>query len=79
MEKVKITFTYYFKDRKRRDPDNYAGKMVLDGLVKAGIIADDCFENIDLILKGKYDRLRPRMEISIEKMGTSKHKKGGNN
>ena len=28
---AKVTLTYYFGDRRRHDPDNYAGKMVLDG------------------------------------------------
>ena len=49
----------------RRDPDNYSGKFILDGLVKAGIIADDSFSNIDLRLCGKVDKKNPRTEIEI--------------
>ena len=29
---AEITIDYYFPDRRRRDPDNYSGKMLLDGL-----------------------------------------------
>lgn len=63
---AKVTLTYYFGDRRRHDPDNYAGKMVLDGLVKAGIIQDDSFDRINLSLNGRYDKLNPRTEITIE-------------
>ena len=64
--KAQVTLDYYFGDRIRRDPDNYAGKMVLDGLVKAGIIQDDSFDRINLSLNGRYDKLNPRTEITIE-------------
>lgn len=45
-----------FKDNRRRDPDNYSGKMILDGLTKAGIIADDSFSCIDLQLRAVCDK-----------------------
>lgn len=67
IEKATVTLTYYFPDCKRRDPDNYSGKMVLDGLVKAGIIKDDSFNNINLILKGKYDKENPKLEIDVQR------------
>ena len=60
-----VTLTYYFKDKRRRDPDNYSGKMILDGLVRAGILKDDSFSNIDLVLCGDYDKDSPRTEIKI--------------
>lgn len=63
---ARITLAYYFGDRRRHDPDNYAGKMILDGLVKAGIILDDSFDCIQLELNGYYDKNHPRVEISIE-------------
>lgn len=40
---VRISFLWVEKDR-RRDPDNVAGggrKLILDGLVKAGVLKDD--------------------------------------
>lgn len=66
LEKAVVKLCYYFPDKRRRDPDNYSGKMILDGLVAEGIIKDDSFTNIDLLLSGKYDRLLPRTEITIE-------------
>lgn len=65
LKKAVVTLTYYFKDKRRRDPDNYSGKMILDGLVRAGILQDDSFSNINLILRGDYDKENPRTEIEI--------------
>ena len=64
-DKATVKITYYFRTKIRHDPDNYSGKFILDGLVKAGIIADDSFNNINLILSGKYDKDNPRTEIEI--------------
>jgi crossover junction endodeoxyribonuclease RusA len=63
-----VQLTYYFKDRRRRDPDNYSGKMILDGLVRSGILQDDSFNNVDLILRGSYDKENPRTEIKITEL-----------
>lgn len=70
-EDVTVKITYYFPTRTRHDPDNYNGVFILDGLVKANIIKDDSFFCIDLILKGGYDKKRPRTEIEIIKRGES--------
>lgn len=64
-KKAEVKITYYFKTRVKHDPDNYSGKFILDGLVKAGIIEDDSFNNIRLELSGKYDKLNPRTEIEV--------------
>jgi Holliday junction resolvase RusA-like endonuclease len=61
-----VTLTYYFGSRGRRDPDNYSGKMILDGLTAAGIIQDDSFQHIDLRVQGRYDKANPRTEITVE-------------
>ncbi len=66
MKGVTVTLTYHFKDKRRRDPDNYSGKMILDGLVRAGIIADDSFDCIILQLAAVYDK-GGYTEISVEK------------
>lgn len=50
-----VTLHYFFKDARRRDPDNYSGKFILDGLVKADILQDDSFAVIDLVLKADID------------------------
>ena len=55
-EYADVTLRYSFKDRRRRDPDNYSGKMILDGLVGAGIIKDDSFTNIRLILEAEFGK-----------------------
>lgn len=65
LKQAVVTITYYFKDRRRRDPDNYSGKMILDGLVRAGVLQDDSFNNINLVLRGDYDKANPRTEIEI--------------
>ena len=66
LQNVIVKITYYFKTKGRRDPDNYSGKMILDGLVKARIIADDCFGNIQLVLCGEYDKVKPRTVVEVE-------------
>lgn len=66
LKKSRVTIIYYFKDKRRRDPDNYSGKFILDGLVRSSIIKDDSFDCIDLRLIGKVDKGNPRTEILIE-------------
>lgn len=64
LEETVVRLTFHFRDRRRRDLDNLI-KPVTDGLVAAGIIADDCYQCIDIELHGAYDKARPRTEISI--------------
>ncbi|MEG0681342.1 MAG: hypothetical protein RR581_06905 [Eubacterium sp.] len=56
---------YIFGDRRRRDPDNYSGKMILDPLVKYGIIQDDCFGCIELIISAEYEKGRSETQVTI--------------
>ena len=65
LKKSKVTLIYYFPDKKRRDPDNYAGKMIMDGLTRARIIEDDSFDNVILEIKAKVDKRNPRVEVEI--------------
>lgn len=67
-ERANIKITYYFPDGRRRDPDNYSGKFILDGLTRAGLIKDDSFNCIKLELCGDMDRNNPRTEIEIEQI-----------
>lgn len=60
-----VRITYFFPNRIRRDPDNYAGKLILDGLTAAGVIQDDSFRHIELVLRGEYDKKSPRTEIEV--------------
>lgn len=41
MDKAIVTITYYFPTRHRHDPDNYNGKMLMDGLTDRGVIASE--------------------------------------
>ena len=66
LKRAQVTITYYFPDARRRDSDNYAGKFLLDGLVNAGIIEDDSFNHVSLLIAGKVDRANPRTEIVVE-------------
>lgn len=64
-ERCKMKVTYYFKDKRRRDPGNYE-KMLLDGLVEANIIKDDNYDVItEFTTTGKYDKDNPRVEVEI--------------
>lgn len=65
LKRACVHLTYFFPDKRRRDPDNYAGKMILDPLVHIGILEDDSFKNVELILTGEYDKVNPRTEIEI--------------
>ena len=65
LEKAVVRIKYFFKDKRRRDPDNYSGKMILDPLVREGILQDDSFNNIKLVLDSEYDKENPRTEIDI--------------
>ncbi|MEG0878004.1 MAG: RusA family crossover junction endodeoxyribonuclease [Oscillospiraceae bacterium] len=60
-----VRIDYFFKTRVRHDSDNYCGKFILDGLTAAGVIIDDDFEHIALLLHGHYDKENPRTEITI--------------
>ncbi len=53
-KKAIVVITYHFTDKIRRDPDNYSGKMLLDGLVKNQIIKDDSFFCIRLVLDAEF-------------------------
>ena len=65
IERATVRITYYFPDNRRRDPDNYNGKMILDGLTAAGIIKDDSFSCITIILSGAQDKKNPRTEVEV--------------
>jgi Holliday junction resolvase RusA-like endonuclease len=69
-EKAIVVITYHFTDKIRRDPDNYSGKMILDGLVRNGILKDDSFFCIRLILDAEFgcDNKETVIEV-IEKEG----------
>lgn len=65
LDKAIVSITYHFKDNIRRDPDNYSGKMILDGLTKNGIIKDDSFLCIKLVLGAKFGCERKETIIEV--------------
>lgn len=60
-----VEIMYFFKTRGRRDPDNFSGKLLMDGLRHAGIIVDDSFDHIRLHVAGGYDKRQPRTVITV--------------
>ena len=60
-----VEIMYYFPTRSRHDADNYAGKFLLDGLTKAGVIEDDDMAHIRLHVAGDYDKRDPRTVITV--------------
>jgi len=68
-EKALVTITYHFPDRRRRDPDNYCGKVLLDGLTKARAIRDDSFDHISLLLRQGPCDGKARTVIRIDSIG----------
>lgn len=75
LQKAVVNITYYFKDKRRRDPDNYSGKMLLDPLVKEGILIDDSFDVVTLVLDGQVDKNNPRTEIEIRSIENESKRK----
>ena len=52
LEKAHLTITFRASDKRRRDMDNLlsASKAYVDGLVAAGVIADDSSDNLSYSL-----------------------------
>ena len=66
---VDVTLTWYVKSNRGKypDPDNiaFATKFVLDGLVEAGVIVDDTFQQIGEI-RHRYKWNVPRPGVAIQ-------------
>ena len=69
VEKAIGTLSYHFPDRRRRDPDNFSGKFIMDPLVAEGFLVDDSFDHVELRhKKGEPDKKNPRVVIEIESL-----------
>lgn len=68
-EKARVSLIYHFADNRRRDPDNYCGKFILDGLTAAGVIKDDDFEHIELEVRKGENKRPAYTEIVITEIG----------
>ena len=66
---VHVALTFYWPNRLRRDPDNYA-KQVLDALVYFRLIEDDGPPvMVSLTLAARWDAAEPRIEVRVEQAG----------
>jgi len=69
--KVTVKATFYFRQKRRRDPDNATGslKAVYDGIVDAGLVSDDDYEHMTRLPPiFAIDRECPRVELIIERV-----------
>lgn len=64
IEKCELTFTAFYPNNRRHDPDNSTPKFILDGLVESGMLVDDDSTHLQsLTLKCGVDLDDPRTEI----------------
>ena len=71
IQRAHITITWVAKDKRRRDIDNLFSSMkaYIDGLVHAGLIADDSADHVEYTLK--YERgTKDNTIIGIEEKET---------
>lgn len=64
---VRLSITWYMKNR-RKDPDNiaFAVKFILDGLVNAGALPNDGWnEIVEITHHFVVDAKQPRVEVSL--------------
>jgi hypothetical protein len=69
LENSCITYTFYFKDKRRRDYDNLllTPKLLNDGFVEAKVFVDDNGDRLKLAFNQfQYDKLNPRVEMLLE-------------
>jgi Holliday junction resolvase RusA-like endonuclease len=62
---VVVTVTYFFKDRRRRDFDNFVPKFILDGLVGTVLTDDDQSHLSELRIRFAHDPKNPRTEVTL--------------
>ena len=68
VQKCNIELKFYFKDKRKRDLNNYE-KFVFDFLVSGKFIEDDNYNVIkEQKMSGYVDRNNPRVEIIIKEL-----------
>lgn len=65
LQEATIITVYHFTTKTRRDPDNYSGKMIHDGLIAAQFITDDSFDNIDIIPLATFSNKKASVDVYI--------------
>lgn len=67
IERCKIRIHYIFPDRRRRDLDNYSGKILIDPLIESGIILDDNHSVVtELTLSAEVRKKERKSIITIQ-------------
>lgn len=67
LPRYRLEAAIYYPDNRRRDADNTL-TSIQDVLVKAGILADDRWQNMiaqPLVHQPQIDRLNPRVEVIV--------------
>jgi len=69
LERARVQATFYHKDRRNRDGDNYLAmlKGAFDGIADAGVVANDS-GFVHMPVRFEIDKDNPRVEITIEPM-----------
>lgn len=67
LRRARVRIYYYCGDRRRRDKDNHNPKAIMDGLVMAGVLADDNAQDVHVDWQLLPDGPR-RTEILIEEV-----------
>lgn len=66
---VRVVYTIFYANERRRDIDNAAVKVLGDGLVKAGVLPDDSTRYVpEVTLRARLDRDNPRVVIEVEEI-----------
>lgn len=70
-KKAKVTYRFYFANRRRRDAANavQAMKPAIDGVVDSGLLPDDCWEVLEIAgVECHVDRKNPRTELVFDEV-----------
>ncbi len=77
--RVSLSFCWYCRNR-RKDPDNISSagrKIILDGLVSAGILEDDGWKQVSSFTDNfEVDKNSPRVEVTLYEHSTSNESNG---
>ena len=65
---ARCVLRYHFASAARRDPDNYAGKFLLDALVAGGVLQDDDWAHCTLVLERGATARPPWVEVVVEEV-----------
>ncbi|ACA59328.1 hypothetical protein Daud_0813 [Candidatus Desulforudis audaxviator MP104C] len=64
-ERALACVTVFHRLDTRWDIDNRAIKYLVNGLACAGVVSDDSWQNLAVLVIGKYDKKHPRTEIVV--------------